>query len=177
MKTTALTSFSDSLYPAFADIYASSFPIFEQRTKAQQLHAFADRRYRLDAYTDNRGTELIGFLSYWTFESFVYIEHFAINANHRGHGEGSKMLKAFLECSDANNLIVILEIDPPIDAVSISRQHFYERSGLVLNGFVHMHPPYRNEYKAHELRIMSSGGVLSADMYNDFCRSLHEIVF
>ena len=170
-----ITSTSHPLYSTFHSVYSESFPIFEQRTPEQQQEAFADRRYRLDAYTSEEG-DFIGFLSYWVFSTYIYVEHFAIAPQHRGMGEGGTILRRFIADTKTTNRIVILEIGPPIDTISISRQHFYERQGMSLNPFDHRHPPYREGFQAHALRIMSSGGKLTPEEYALFSRDLQTIV-
>lgn len=175
IRSITITSASHHLYPIFRSVYSTSFPIFEQRTYEQQQDAFADNRYRLDAYTSAEG-ELIGFISYWTFPKYVYVEHFAISPQHRGMGKGTIILRQFIANVKATRRVVILEIDPPVDAVSISRQHFYERQGMTLNIFDHHHPPYRDGFNAHALRIMSSGGNASTEEYEIFSRDLQDIV-
>ena len=88
MNNSIIDSSSHELYPAFASVYTTSFPIFEQRTTAQQEAAFADSRYSLIAYTDDYNG-FIGFIGYWEFDAYYYIEHFAIAAARQGKGEGS----------------------------------------------------------------------------------------
>lgn len=175
IKPITITSASHHLYPIFYSVYSASFPIFEQRTYEQQQNAFADNRYRLDAYVSAEG-EFIGFMSYWTFQKYVYVEHFAVSPQQRGMGKGSIILRQFMANAKATRRIVILEIDPPVDTASISRQHFYERQGMTLNIFDHHHPPYRDGFKAHALRIMSSGGNVGTKEYEIFSRDLQDIV-
>ena len=71
---------------------------------------------------------------------------------------------------------MILEIDPPVDEISIRRKGFYERCGFVENPFRHIHPPYHAENQGHELVIMSSPIMLEADEYESFNRYLRDVV-
>lgn len=175
MNNTIIDSTSHKLFATFASVYATSFPIFEQRTVAQQDEAFADSRYQLIAYTDNN-QEFVGFIACWKFDTYYYIEHFAIAAARRGKGEGSQILGEFIAAAKKEGKTVILEIDPPIDTVSVSRQHFYERVGMVTNTFDHKHPPYREGYHAHPLRIMSANEKVSDNLYQQFVEDLNKIV-
>ena len=70
---------------------------------------------------------------------------------------------------------VILEIDPPVDRVSIDRRHFYQRLGFVENGFAHVHPPYRAGYQGHRLVVMSRPAI-SAETYGLFADYLNHTV-
>ena len=62
-----------------------------------------------------------------------------------------------------------------MDEVSISRQHFYERLGYAAHGFAHIHPPYRNGCKGHELVVMACPAI-SVDAYHDFASYLNRTV-
>mgnify|MGYP000007717569 FL=1 len=53
----------DPLYPAFEQVYATSFPLFEQRTEQQQEQAFQSPNYHLEVYL--KDNLFIGFISYW----------------------------------------------------------------------------------------------------------------
>lgn len=175
MNSIFIKSTDSLLYSDFSATYCKSFPIFEQRTRTQQQVAFADNRYRLRAFTDDSG-QFVGFIAYWLFDSYVYVEHFAIAPNRRGKGEGSTILTDFLREADNANLTTILEIDPPKDSVSVLRQQFYERAGMSINPFRHQHPPYRAGFKAHELRIMSAPTMLTEEDFYRFQNDLKEIV-
>ncbi|MGL5316183.1 MAG: GNAT family N-acetyltransferase, partial [Peptostreptococcaceae bacterium] len=77
---------------------------------------------------------------------------------------GSKILKEF--CSV--NKHTILEIDNPIDEISIKRLNFYSKIGFKLQKFEHIHPPYRHGYDGHNLKIMSYNRDLSEEEYEEF---------
>ncbi|MDF9410550.1 GNAT family acetyltransferase [Brevibacillus laterosporus] len=50
---------------------------------------------------------------------------------------------------------IILEIDPPVESISIRRKNFYMRLGFMENHYQHKHPAYRKQNVPHELVIMS----------------------
>lgn len=81
MDILEITQKQDPLYPTFEQIYTASFPLFEQRTEEQQEQAFQSPNYHLVAYL--KDNLFIGFISYWDFSTYVYIEHFAIHENFR----------------------------------------------------------------------------------------------
>ena len=64
---------------------------------------------------------------------------------------GSAALSAF--CRKVGR--VILEIDPPVDDISIRRLHFYERLGFVANPYQYIHPSFRKPFTPHRLVLMS----------------------
>ena len=76
----------------------------------------------------------------------------------------------------ADGLPVILEIDPPVDAVSIRRRGFYQRCGFVENPYLHVHPPYHAGHAGHALVILTAPGAISAEEYAGFADFLRERV-
>lgn len=158
-------------YKEFETLYAKSFPVFEQRTKEQQAAAFVSTYYHLDLYYED--DIFIGFIAYWQFDRYSYVEHFAIHDMHRGHGYGAQLLNQFV---DEQARQVVLEIDPIVDEVSAARWRFYERCTFSQNSYAHIHPPYRDGCTGHSLVILSSGGTLETEVYELFYNDLINIV-
>ncbi len=104
------------LYNDFKRLYSQSFPIFEQRTETQQEYAFNNENYHLIGYCSEGS--FIGFISFWEFKDYLYIEHFAINNEIRGKGYGSTILNKFIKSTPKT---ILLEIDPIIDDISNAR--------------------------------------------------------
>jgi ribosomal protein S18 acetylase RimI-like enzyme len=95
----------------------------------------------------------LGLLTTWHFEEFIYIEHFAIDPTLRSQGYGSEALKAFIH---EHGKPIVLEAEPPTDALSIRRIKFYERIGLTLYDFPYMQPAYTEDSHPVELRLMGT---------------------
>ena len=72
-----IDSSQHELYDSWRKLYTVSFPIFEQRTQEQQEKAFSCADYHLVGYSE--GDMFVGFISYWEFSSYRYIEHFALH--------------------------------------------------------------------------------------------------
>lgn len=85
--------------------------------------AFQSERYRLICHEENN--VLVGFISYWNFDNFIYIEHFAVNKDLRGRGYGFKIMEEFKSATDK---ILILEIDKITDAQSAARLRFIKNA-------------------------------------------------
>lgn len=167
MKITRISDVHHPFYPAFRQLYTHSFPDFEQRSDARQKQAFSAPNYCLDLYC--RQDEPIGFLAYWSFDEYIYIEHFAVSPACRGQGYGSAILQAFIT---AHPLTVLLEIDPVTDEQSAARLKFYRRCGFVKNSYPHIHPPYHKEYEGHSLLVLSTPKEISDEAYARFSRDL-----
>ena len=171
MTQMEISSAQSPLYAEVAASYALSFPLFEQRTPQQQSDAFADPRYHLLAWHEER--RLMAYISYWDLGHCLYVEHFAVEQAQRGQGTGSEVLRQF--CSQAKTAVV-LEIDPPVDEVSRKRLRFYEHLGFRHNTHSHLHPAYRQEYAPHRLHIMSYPRHITAEEYGRFNLDLQHIV-
>lgn len=172
MNKTEIGDSKHPLYRVFRELYSISFPIFEQRSEEQQEAAFTCPEYHLTAY-ETSGV-FTGFISYWEFDGYIYIEHFAINRELRGKGYGSKILHDFT--TSGTTKIVLLEIDPVTDKVSEARLRFYEKNGFFENPYPHTHPPYRNGYKAHPLAVLTTRRRITEKEYRLFYKELTDIV-
>lgn len=171
MDQTYINNTSDPLYAPFIALYAQSFPIFEQRTASQQEKAFASPSYHLSAY--HEADTLVGFISYWEFETYIYIEHLAVNQATRGKGYGSKLMKELIA---STSKIILLEIDPIVDDISASRLRFYQHLGFYSNSHTHTHPPYREGYSAHPLVVLTTQRAITQVEYQLFSHDLTHIV-
>lgn len=150
------------------DLYELSFPIFEKRNLQNHIEAMGNENFHCDVILENE--KFIGILFYWVWNEFKYVEHFAINPELRGKNYGSKVLEEF--CKD--DKITILEIDPPVDEISIRRRKFYERMGFVMNEYKHIQLPYRKGHEGYVLKILTYGKKVSIDEYNEFYKYLLE---
>ena len=96
----------------FSEIYRimqASFSDDEYRPYDEQLALFEEPEYRI-YYMPAIGMERVGnhsignftmhaagFLAVWEFESFIYIEHFAVDPALRNSGTGSAMLQELVK--------------------------------------------------------------------------------
>ena len=71
---------------------------------------------------------------------------------------------------------VILEIDPPVDDISIRRLHFYERLGFVANPYRYIHPSFRKPFTPHRLVLMSYPGAITYEEARSFADFVREAV-
>ena len=165
-----LTDADDARFPAAMALYAESFPLHEQRLLPSQRAILGDARYRFALVCD--GAEWVGLLLCWNTADFVYVEHFCIRPDKRNQQYGARAL-ALLE---AGGKPVILEIDPPEDAISRRRAAFYARCGFAENPYPHVHPPYRAGQEGHRLTVLSAPQRLDEAAYRAFARFLRETV-
>lgn len=172
MQTPDTTIRFEALRPGEQDwkraqgLYENSFPGKERRSPEAHLAALADPLFHATAIRS--GDRFAGLLYYWDAPRFTYIEHLAVDTSMRGTGIGSKALEAF--CRRCGR--VILEIDPPVDEISIRRLHFYERLGFVGNTCTYIHPSFSRPFRPHRLVLMSYPSSISEDE----CRTLERFV-
>lgn len=148
-------------------LYENSFPQNEQWHEADYVQAFSDPLFEADGIW--LGDRFAGILFHWQAEGYRYVEHLAIVPDLRGQRMGSRTLKAFCNKFDK----VILEIDPPVDEVSIRRQRFYEQLGFVTNPYEYIHPSFHEPFKHHNLVLLSYPEAISYDqarLFADFVR-------
>lgn len=89
---------------------------------------------------------------------------------------GRKYGQRALEKLNEKGKTVILEIDPPVDEISIRRKGFYERCGFRANPYEHVHPAYHRACEGHRLVVMSCPGQLTGEQYDAFAAYLGGVV-
>lgn len=162
-----ITNATDPYYNDAIALYKGSFPSHELREGKSQIEILSNPLYHFDVIFDEG--IFIGEILYWEVGEFLYIEHFCISPEMRNKRYGQNVLKMYQDRP------LILEIDPPIDEISIRRKGFYERCGFVENPYPHIHPPYHKANKGHDLVIMSSPEGLTkhqATLFQDFLRDV-----
>ena len=172
MNVIRLRTTNDKLFPIFEQLYRISFPEYEQRTFDHHAKALTAENCYVNCYQQDDG-QFIGFVVYWQFAEYIYIEHYAISDKVRGQGYGTRLLGELVAQTDK---IVVLEIDPVIDEISQKRLRFYLALGFVENRFTHVHPPYQSKFNGHSLRVLSSGRELTDAEHQRFCQDLVDVV-
>lgn len=170
MKWIRLRSSDEKYFNQAWAIYEQSFPVFEQRLLRDQQAAMKDEEFYFIAIVEEE--RVIAIVGYWIYPHFIYIEHLAVHPEVRGQKIGTKVLHELRELQKT----LILEIDPPVDNISIKRLHFYENVGFKLNDYPHVHPAYRLEYKGHELKVLSYPQGISLHVFKIFRQYLNDTV-
>lgn len=165
-------------YPFVEALLHSAFPPKERRdADRQRANTDAGGRFRCNLLTDDEGGEArpVGLLTCWHFDTFVYIEHFAIDPNLRGGGYGSRALetlKALLPSTP-----ILLEVEEPTDETACRRIAFYRRQGFTLHEVDYLQPPYREGDGWLPLKLMSAGGLDVEGCFDDIRRRLYTHVY
>ena len=168
MEITRITRTDAPLYAEAMNLYGISFPLHEQREADSQTAILQQEAYHFDVVCDKGN--FVGAILYWDMGGSYYVEHFCVRPEMRNQHYGQKILEAY------RNTPLLLEIDPPVDELSIRRRHFYERCGFVENPYPHVHPAYHRGNTGHALVVMSAPKALSAEEYERFYQFLQETV-
>lgn len=163
----------DPLWSRIKSTYESSFPVCERRD-FDLLTGLLTRQPRFVAYALLRDGEYAGFVTWWKFDDFSYVEHLAIDASARNGGIGGEAMRAFLAQSATP---VVLEVEPPTDEMSRRRIGFYERLGFVLDSHSYLQPPYRKDDAWLPLQLMSYGNANLAQRYEKVRDTIYRYVY
>ena len=176
MKFQRIENTQNPLFQAVWSVYMNSFPADEKRTLIQQKKLFKRKEYSLFAVLEKQ--KFLGFLSTWDFDSFLFIEHFAVKEGLRGRGMGTKILQEFILLQKAKNKKIILETERPnANPAAKKRIVFYERLGFKLCLENYIQPPYSMKKKPVPLFLMQHGKKISSDEFIDIREKLYRIVY
>lgn len=157
-----VTDVSNPLLNQVEKTYNDSFPA-EERRDFSLIRKLVKEDPRFIVYTLLRDNIYVGFITAWQFDTFAYIEHFAIDEAARNGGIGAKGMKQFLvKCKPP----VVLEVEMPTEEMSKRRVGFYERQGFVLDNHIYHQPPYREGDSWLEMRFMTYGEINMADSFD-----------
>lgn len=170
MNLKRITSPVHPAYKRALELYQISFPFHEQREVFSQAAILNNDDYHFDLIYDE--DVFVGLILYWETLDFIYVEHFCILPEMRNKQYGQKGLLLLQE----KQKTIILEIDPPIDEISIRRKGFYERCGFAENPYYHIHPPYHRGNKGHELVVMSNPAAITQSEYDAFREYLQDTI-
>lgn len=178
MNINISTSINEERLAACAELYESAFPADERRpTEEWKRYVQEKENFHVYPFYDADTQEFYGFISFWEFEDFTYVEHFAIQDKFRGKGTGRMVFGIFLSLYDARSLPVILEVEPPADDVTRSRIRFYERCGMHLLPYDYTQPPYSPRQQPLPLRLMCSKWRISEGQVKHFVQCIHKEVY
>lgn len=149
-------SSDDVFFLNICKLYVDAFPEDERRC-ISQLKCILDNDSKFHILSVSTGDIFNGFISYWTFADFIYVEHLAISPEMRNHGLGKELIEHLLHQNHKKT--AILEVEPGVDDITRRRINFYKRLGFVLRNdkVKYLQPPYSKDKSSLELWLMSYG--------------------
>lgn len=162
-------------YGSFLKLYNDSFPSDERRiyNDISEISTFVEnKKGKFNCFVCEEDGVFIGFITYWKFDGYVYVEHFAIDPLQRGKNIGSKMLNHLIDTCGGK---VLLEVELPEDEMSRRRIGFYERHGFkTREDIYYIQPAYSAEQNGMQLLLMTLGEV-KLESTKDLREMLHEV--
>lgn len=155
------------------NLMQTSFPENEYRTYSDQKALLENPKYHVIT-KENEQKSIVAFLGFWSLGDFNFIEHLAVSPTCRGKGTGTKLVSEFISESSKP---IILEIEPPVDDISIKRMKFYERLGFVLNEYQYFQIPLRKNDSPSELKIMSYPRKLNEEEFQNIKNTIYREVY
>jgi GNAT superfamily N-acetyltransferase len=152
----------DPYYASAMALYEFAFPRVERRDEDEQMRVMTKSDYHFDIIVTEDGFG--GIALYWETEDFLFLEHLATLPDLRGRGLGSMALSLLKNKGKA----VILEIEPPIDALTRRRRGFYERNGFQVTPHDHLQTKFRLDDEDLPLMVLSYPHVINAEEYRHF---------
>lgn len=139
------------------NLYIESFPLSERRPVSAMLDLHKEKDSPFVIAVTVEDSQLVGFLTYWDLDEFIFAEHFAISPEFRNGGFGRKAME--LLKTDVVKPIV-LEVELPTTILSERRIGFYQRLGFRLWENIQYHQPaYCDETGTVPMKLMSFGNI------------------
>lgn len=159
------------LWNKVSELYIQAFPVNERRESHELLNIQGTNGYRLELIRHDE--ELSGFIEYWEFSEFLFIEHLAIMPHKQNKGIGQSILLKFV--SD-HFKPVLLEAEHPSDELSNRRIRFYSRCGFKPVDIDYTQPPYYPGKASVPMLLLSNSPVQTAIAYS-FIRIISQNVY
>lgn len=140
-------------YAYMEKLLIDSFPVDEYRA-LDELRELSDNEQSFHCTLIHDNNQTVGFLNYWEFDTFYYIEHFAIEEQHRSSGYGGKLLDFLNELFTKP---IVLEVELPDTEIAARRIAFYKRHEYTLWEQDYFQPPYKERAEKIPMYLMARG--------------------
>jgi ribosomal protein S18 acetylase RimI-like enzyme len=154
-------------------LLTTAFPKEERRELSLQRE-YTDHNKHFHNNILLADNEPIGFISYWDFDEFLYVEHFAIDETKRSGGYGQQVLSALKEMIQRP---IVLEVELPENEISQRRISFYQRQGFRLWENEYQQPPYREGDSYLPMLLMVQGELNSKTAFDQVKETLYKKVY
>lgn len=170
-----ISPLTPTFYPQAQTLYEHSFPKVERRDSQEWKDFWHNNdKFFIDSiFVDEH--LFGGFISYWIFADFVYVEHFAISPSLRGKGIGGDSLDRFVK--RFSTLPIVLEVEKPTDNTAARRIAFYEKHNFSLLPSPYNQPPYHHGGEPLPLHIMCTHSTTVLPRFNSIVNKIHKEVY
>lgn len=155
-------------------LYETAFPLNERRSTSHWINNNKSKQ-QFHILCIKQNNHFKGILTYWQFNSFCYIEHFAICTESRGTGIGSAALKLFSEYHVTTP--IVLEVEPDCDSITHRRIIFYEKLHFRIIPIPYKQPPYHQFDDFLALNIMSNNYDYTLQNFTHIAATIYKNVY
>lgn len=157
-------------------LYHESFPLEERRDWFDIVNMLNQNHTCYNIYVIIVEGRFVGFISWWDFSLFRYVEHFAIKEEVRGSGIGGQAIKDFVAMQPS---AVVLEVElPSTGELARRRIGFYERHGFKAHAdYEYVQPPYASnlpEVPMMLMRVINNNETIGID---EIAKQIHRYVY
>lgn len=163
----------DILFEKLLNLYSEAFPINERRSH-NCFRMILDSKEQFNLYVILFENEFVGFITYWEFNDFTYIEHFAIISELRGNSIGSNFIKLFFS---KLSLPVVFEVEKPDNHIAARRIILYQRLGCYVLPQYYEQPFYDKSGNMVPMLIMSNNYEFTYNNFDRIKNILYEFVY
>lgn len=169
-----IDSSTDTVLEKLIGLYEKAFPPVERRS-IESLKEYVDHKETMFFCAVYESGELAGFVTYWLFTGFVYLEHIAVFPEMRNKDIGKQILD-FLEANYPG--VRLLEVEPNTSELNERRINFYKRNGYEVLDKDYLQPPYPGYGgEGIPLWIMGNQNADPKDKFAEFIRTIKEEVY
>lgn len=163
----------ESLYEYMERLITTAFPPEEYR-QLEELRLYTDNKTHFyNNIIFNHDTP-VGFITYWDFGKFYYVEHFAIDPAQRNGGYGKSVLTHLCQLLQYP---IVLEVELPEEEMARRRINFYKRQGFALWDRPYMQPPYKPGDNHLPMLLMAHGDLESERDFEMVKENLYREVY
>lgn len=155
-----------------AEVYIESFPEAERRPMRVMRQAIA--REEALFWRICKSEETLGLLTTWELSQVVYGEHFAMRPRLRNMGVGAKALRTVMAVTHCP---ILIEVEPPEEAIQQRRMDFYLREGFHVVDTNYVQPPYDPSLASVPLYLMCTDAGMVGARLEASVEELRRVVF
>ncbi|MEG0276981.1 MAG: GNAT family N-acetyltransferase [Coprobacillus sp.] len=158
---------------AVYEIFIEAFPPAELRLYEVMKQLYVEELLKI--YVVKQDNQIVGAISLWELDQFIYVEHFAVSSSLRGQGLGSYFLKEVKSLYPQYQ--IVLEVEEPIQEIEKRRVEFYQRNDFVFNSFGYIQPPFRENVEDVYLLLMTYPAAINQEQFLHIKEQLFKKVY
>ena len=172
MDNFSLKPITSKEFDAYYKLLEGDFCVAERKDYKNESRALDNPMFSPSYIYHN--DEVVGYICLWSFNDFLFVEHFAILEEKRNQHIGTGFLSEFL--SDVSDM-VILEVERPVDEIARNRIAFYEKVGFTVNPYDYIQPSYHPDNEEIPMYICSYNRDISPEEYLRFTAQIKNDVY